>query len=98
MFILSNCNIEKLIDYIQTNKNMKLNYIDNLENYIKNINNIREYYLNATVIDPSSIDLKIYKPNENNIYDLLSQNGFNNDYIIKNIQKYKNYFNKILLR
>lgn len=97
IFVLSQCNIDILIQNIKEKKFDLKNVHDNIdENYTKNVINIREYYLNASIIDPTTIDLTIYKPMEVDFYNLLNQNGFDDNYIFGNLQKYKLNYNKLL--
>jgi hypothetical protein len=79
-FVLSNFNITKMIQQI-TNKNIN---IDN--NYLLNHNDVKEYYKNASVFDPMTINIEKHIPNQIELYNFLLQLGFSHYYIINHIK------------
>ena len=67
-------------------------YVKIPENYLENIEKIREYYINATVYNPNLIDIIRYKPNVKNIFQILVRNGFNVSFINRISKIYEENF------
>ena len=70
--------------------------IQSPDEYLENIEDVRDYYTNASVIEPSTIDMTIYKPSESDIYNQLIASGFSYSFVINNTKIYKNNFNNML--
>jgi len=86
-FVLSECELDAYINNIK--KDVVIS-----EEYIKNMKKIRNYYVDATVYEPETIDITIYKPNEKEMKDLLLQCEFNPSYINSIVNMYgRNFFN-----
>lgn len=83
-YVLSDFDIVKFVDTLE-NKHIPLNYLEA-------VNDVREYYMNASVIDPNTIDMTIYKPQESELYNQLQSSGFSYSFISNNLRNYKYNF------
>jgi flap endonuclease-1 len=76
IFVLNDCNVEKMINYMNT-ENLKLQANGKVimykipPDFIENWKNTREVYENSVVIDPKEIDLTFKKPNINKLIKFL---------------------------
>lgn len=59
------------------------------------INEVSEYYTNATVIDPNSIDMRVYKPHRTELMKLLTKYGIERLFAEQIVRKYEYSFNKL---
>ena len=83
-FVLSNFDIPTFVKTLE-NKIIP-------DNYLENVNDVREYYMNASVIDPNTIDMTVYKPNETELYNQLRNAGFSYSLTTNNSRNYKNNY------
>jgi hypothetical protein len=83
-YVMSDFDIVKFIDTLE-NKHIPTNYLEM-------VNDVKEYYMNASVIDPNTIDMTIYKPLENELCKQLQNAGFSYSFISNNLRNYKNNF------
>lgn len=70
-YVLSDCDLHKYFDTLKTKYNIIVD-----ETTKNTIYDICEYYINATIIDPRSIDYNVYRPNETELYKFLENNNF----------------------
>lgn len=87
-FVIADFDIER---FINLNKSKTIP-----ENYIKLIDDVKDYYTNASVIDPNTIDLSVYKPIDQDIYALLSTYGFTMSHINSSMKLYNSKFSNLL--
>ena len=66
IFAVCDMNIEKIVEHLKLNHNITVS-----DEYIITCKNVREYYINADVIDPLTLDMSIKKPNYHLMYKLL---------------------------
>jgi hypothetical protein len=59
------------------------------------LDDIKNYYANASVIDPNTIDMKIYCPQSNELYEFMKQFDFEDGYINHHINKYLITYHKM---
>lgn len=83
-FVMSEFDIVKFVSTLE-NTHIPINYLEI-------VNDVKEYYTNASVIDPNTIDMTIYKPQDNEIYNQLQNSGFSYSYISNNLRNYKDNF------
>lgn len=86
-YVLSDCDINKFINSMTDNA-VK-------EDYANRVNDVREYYLNASVVDPITMDVTLYKPIDTLLYNQLRKANFSHSYVINNMFKYKNNFKQL---
>lgn len=78
LYILSNFNVPALIQRLKADQNFQNNPVIIPENFEGKWNEVKKYYLEANVIDPMTIDLKIKLPNLEKMVDILhKRNNFN---------------------
>jgi 5'-3' exonuclease len=74
MFVLANLNVNKLVEELRQ-KNILV-----CDDYLDKYTSVKEYYKNASVIDPRTVDLQLYKQNKEELYNFLRKNGFSQSY------------------
>jgi 5'-3' exonuclease len=65
------------------------------DEFKQRISDVREYYMNASVIDPNSIDMRVYKPHRVELMKLLMKYGIERLFAEQIIRKYENSFGKL---
>lgn len=74
-YVLCNFNIKNVIDNMTVLSDIKKNEC------METVEIVREYYMNATVIDPNTIDMKINPAKNKEITELLDPMGFDVGYV-----------------
>lgn len=69
--------------------------VNQMTHYISNVNSVNEYYMNASVIDPNTIDVTLYRPMKTELYECLKKQGFTNSFITNTIRTYEYGFCRI---
>ena len=87
-YVMSDFDIVKFVNTLE-NKHIP-------SNYLTTVDDVREYYMNASVIDPNTIDMTIYKPQDNEIYNQLQNSGFSYSFISNNLKNYKYNFSYLV--
>lgn len=89
-FVLSGLNVETFLDSLGSgHKSRNKNYIDQY-------NDVKEYYKNASVIDPRTVDISIKEPIDEELRSFLQSFGFSRYYTSSNLYKYKQNISTIL--
>lgn len=81
LFVLSDFNINTVIDNTFPS------------NYIEIATNICDYYTNASVIDPTTIDVSLYRPMNEKLYNYLKLFGFSHSFTVNNMNAYNTNYN-----
>jgi 5'-3' exonuclease len=87
MYIMSGFDVVSCVKYVNANFPVKLE-----DDYLQVFKDIKEYYENATVIEPTTINYQIYRPDENMLFKYMREFKFPHSHIINVINSYKKSF------
>lgn len=87
VFIRANMDVDTYISMVTTIEPM---------NYKNDFDDAKNYYKNASVIDPKTIDMTIYRPMEDKLIELMCTMGFSRGYVETSVKKYSEHYNRLL--
>lgn len=89
LFVKCNFNVEKVLQNPQVATTLS---VDELRTRMEVV---YDYYMNASVIDPNSIDMRLYKPNRSELAKLLPKYGFNYGLVDRTVRLFESNFSKL---
>lgn len=93
LYVKSDLDMNRTINYLKKNSTYFGKRVDIPENFLNKLNEAKQYYLEAKIIDPSKIDKDWKKPNYEEVINLLCrENSFNFKVIDQKIREIIYYY------